>query len=371
MQRAGVALPPLDYEFDGFDAVDAAYDAACPPFDETRRPTCRGALNLGRHIFYCRAPFPGSVSAGDRLPHLSEYFAWRLGGADGFGATSLGAHTDLWRPKRGGLSSMVDRLGWRLLFPPMRKAWETAREAQARGRGGDRPCAERPDRLRRARFERLPRAASHVAARQSRSPDLDRNLGHHHGGRRQGAARSQGGHAGQCRCARGSGPDRAIYGRTRVRGAGGRRRPPRRARPTWRRSSPPARWPFPPFPTRAARSPAAKGRVEGRRPRRAAARTALATLYTALMTAHLVERLEAPGTSSSKAASTGRRPSPRRSPPSPRPAGRRRPEERRRGGGAALLAHWGEPVEPPAREAAQTWGVPGLQAYRERWEQRL
>ena len=40
-------------------------------------------------------------------------------------ATSLGAHTDLWRPKDGDLSSMVDKLGWRRLFPPMRKAWDT------------------------------------------------------------------------------------------------------------------------------------------------------------------------------------------------------------------------------------------------------
>src|SRR3984957_1900877 len=35
MGRDGEALPPLDYEFDGFAAVDAAYDAARPPYDET------------------------------------------------------------------------------------------------------------------------------------------------------------------------------------------------------------------------------------------------------------------------------------------------------------------------------------------------
>ena len=37
----------------------------------------------------------------------------------------MGAHTDLWRPYEGELSSMVDKLGWRRLFPPMRKAWDT------------------------------------------------------------------------------------------------------------------------------------------------------------------------------------------------------------------------------------------------------
>ena len=38
-------------------------------------------------------------------------------------ATSLGAHTDL--PEEGDLSSMVDKLGWRRLFPPRRNAWDT------------------------------------------------------------------------------------------------------------------------------------------------------------------------------------------------------------------------------------------------------
>ena len=39
--------------------------------------------------------------------------------------------------------------------------------------------------------------------------------------------------------------------------------------------------------------------------------------------------------------------------------------------GAALLAHWGEPHEPPRLEPARAWAIPGLQAYRERWERRL
>ena len=55
MQSDGPALPPLDYEFDGFAAVDADYDAARPPFDETRSPHLSRGLNLGRHIFYFSA----------------------------------------------------------------------------------------------------------------------------------------------------------------------------------------------------------------------------------------------------------------------------------------------------------------------------
>ncbi len=39
--------------------------------------------------------------------------------------------------------------------------------------------------------------------------------------------------------------------------------------------------------------------------------------------------------------------------------------------GAALLAHWGEPREPPRLDPAHAWAVPGLDAYRRRWERAL
>ena len=47
MDSDGPALPPLDYEFDGFAAVDANYDAARPPFDEARSPLLSRGLTLG------------------------------------------------------------------------------------------------------------------------------------------------------------------------------------------------------------------------------------------------------------------------------------------------------------------------------------
>src|SRR5271166_750819 len=54
----GVALPPMDYEFDGFGEVDADYDAARPPFEECLSPLSARGLNLGRQIFYLERNFP-------------------------------------------------------------------------------------------------------------------------------------------------------------------------------------------------------------------------------------------------------------------------------------------------------------------------
>jgi hypothetical protein len=39
--------------------------------------------------------------------------------------------------------------------------------------------------------------------------------------------------------------------------------------------------------------------------------------------------------------------------------------------GAALLAHWGEQREPPRLDPARAWAIPGLDAYRQRWERSL
>ena len=371
MRSDGPALPPLDYEFDGFAAVDADYDAARPPFDEARSPHLSRGLNLGRHIFYFERHYPAQFKQATAFLTYAQYFAWRLGGAMASEVTSLGAHTDLWRPNEGDLSSMVDKLGWRRLFPPMRKAWDTLGTLKPEVAACDwlvRRCAHH---LRRARFERLSRAASPVQARAVHR-DLDRNLGHHHGRRRNGAARSQSRHAGQCRRARRAGADGALHGRPRISRSLPATRRPTRTKPTSPPSSLLARSPCPHSPIRAARSPRAKASSRAPAPTTPKARAALATLYSALMTAHMLRRLEAPGDliveggfarSPAFAAVLARLMAGRRVVIAPMSAGA--------AAGAAMLAHWGEPHPPPRLEPARVWDLPGLEAYRDRWERAL
>ena len=115
-----------------------------------------------------------------------------------------------------------------------------------------------------------------------------------------------------------------------------------------------------------------KGLVEGPAPTAPKARAALATLYSALMTAHMLRRLEAPGDliveggftrSPAFAAVLARLMPGRRVVIAPMSAGA--------DAGAAMLAHWGEPHPPPQLERAREWNLPGLEAYRDRWEQAL
>ena len=115
-----------------------------------------------------------------------------------------------------------------------------------------------------------------------------------------------------------------------------------------------------------------KGFIEGHPPATPKSRAALATHYSALMTAHMLRRLEAPGDliveggfarSPAFAAVLARLMAGRRVVIAPVSAGA--------AAGAAMLAHWGEPHPPPRLEPARVWNLPGLEAYQDRWERAL
>jgi len=89
-------------------------------------------------------------------------------GRDGFGGDSLGAHTDLWRD--GGVFEHGRQARAAAALPPMPQGWGTRSERQARSRPCDWLVTRCAHRWRRTRFERGSRAASHV--RRERSPSV-------------------------------------------------------------------------------------------------------------------------------------------------------------------------------------------------------
>ena len=372
MTDAGVALPPVDYEFDGFGAVDASYDAVRPPFDECFSPLSAGGLNLGRQIFYLEQNFPKEFAAARAFLAYPQFWSWRLSGVMATEVTSLGAHTDLWRPKEGRLSSLVESQGWTRLFPPIRRAWET-----------------------------LGRLRPEIAAETGLSPDVRVVCGAHDSNASLVpylASRSDpftvlstgtwviimavGGKAPIDAKAdmlanvdvRGRPvPTARTHARAGVRRAGGRqagggaRSRRRRARRLRRHGH--ARLHRP---GRAVRQ--AEGFCRGRgAERRRPARAALATLYCALMSAHMLKLLEAPGDLIVEGGFN-------RSPAFAGVLAALMPGRdvlvapaSGAAEGAALLAHWDEPHAPPKLKRAEAWSAPGLRAYeyQERWERGL
>ena len=122
--QGGLALPMLDYEHDGPDSVAAEYAAVRPGFEETGSPRLPGGLNVGAQVFWLSRAFPEEFAKARHVLMLAQYWAFRLSGVAASEATSLGCHTDLWNPWAGAFSSLVGKMGWVGLFPPVRKAAE-------------------------------------------------------------------------------------------------------------------------------------------------------------------------------------------------------------------------------------------------------
>lgn len=120
----GLVLPVVDYEWNGLDP-DGVYARVRPVFSETLSPDLPAGLNLGRQLFWQQGTFPDEFENVDVILLYPQYWAWRMTGHPVSEVSSLGCHTDLWSPVAGDYSSLVDRCGWRALFPPLVPAWES------------------------------------------------------------------------------------------------------------------------------------------------------------------------------------------------------------------------------------------------------
>jgi L-fuculokinase len=360
----------MDYEFDGFSALDADYDASRPKFEESFSPHLSRGLNLGRQIFYFERRYPAEFAAARAFVAYPQYWALRLSGVHATEVTSVASHTDLWRPYEGRLSSMVERLGWTRLFPPLRKAWERLGpiRPEIAAATGLRPdvavvCGAHDSNAslvphllsRRDPFTVISTGTWVIImavggkSRLDEKADLLANVDVR--GMPVPTARFMGGR--EFAALAGDKPAEATKADVAALIASGALAAPA-------------------FSDQGGPFAGRKGWTEGPAPESPAGRAALATVYSALMTAHMLDRLDAPGdliieggftrSPAFAAVLAGLMPL-RRVVFAPTSAGA--------AAGAALLARWGEPHAPPRLEAAQTWDIPGLGAYRERWERLL
>ncbi len=117
-----LALPVLDYEHPAPDDIRKRYDEVRPDFGETLTPALPGGLNLGAQIFWQAETFPDEFSRVTAILTYAQYWAFRLTSQLASEVTSLGCHTDLWAPVPNRFSSLVEKMGWTHLFPPLKRA---------------------------------------------------------------------------------------------------------------------------------------------------------------------------------------------------------------------------------------------------------
>jgi sugar (pentulose or hexulose) kinase len=117
-----LAAPVMDYEFPGVDEIEPDYATIRPPFAESLSPKLPAGLNLGRQLAYQKWRCPDLFARAAHFVPYPQYWAWRLTGVAASEVTSLGSHTDLWAPRQGHASSLVEALGISNLLPPLRRA---------------------------------------------------------------------------------------------------------------------------------------------------------------------------------------------------------------------------------------------------------
>ena len=106
-----LAVPMLDYEHPGPDALAAEYDALRPDFAQTGSPRLPMGLNVGAQLHWMLKTQPDLGARLGCVLTYPQYWGLRLTGQIASDVTSLGCHTDLWDPWQGGFSDLVGKLG--------------------------------------------------------------------------------------------------------------------------------------------------------------------------------------------------------------------------------------------------------------------
>lgn len=119
IRDGALVAPPIDYE----EALPdrAAYERERDAFAETGSPALPDGLNLGAQLFFLERRHPDLFEGAQILP-WPQYWAWRLSGVAASELTSLGCHTDLWRPKARAPSELARRRGWADRLAPLARA---------------------------------------------------------------------------------------------------------------------------------------------------------------------------------------------------------------------------------------------------------
>lgn len=115
-------VPMLDYEHDGPDDLADEYDLLRPDFEQSGAPRLPHGFNLGAQLHWLLSTRPELRHRLAFVVTYPQYWVGRLTGTWCTEVTSLGCHTDLWLPREGRLSDLVDKLGLGGKIPPVRRA---------------------------------------------------------------------------------------------------------------------------------------------------------------------------------------------------------------------------------------------------------
>ncbi|MEY2654993.1 MAG: hypothetical protein RLZZ524_2021, partial [Pseudomonadota bacterium] len=120
----GLVLPPMDYEWDGYGPLHARHAAAVDAYADSGSPRLPQGLNAGLQLHWLLLHHPTACARVRHWLPYPQYWAWWFSGVAASERSSLGCHTDLWRPRDDRPSDWALRSGLAARFAPLRSAWD-------------------------------------------------------------------------------------------------------------------------------------------------------------------------------------------------------------------------------------------------------
>jgi sugar (pentulose or hexulose) kinase len=117
LRRGSLQGAPLDYEWQGVSADRATYDQQRDRFALSGSPALPAGLNFGIQLHWLESSQSAEFRESTLVP-WAQYWAWVLSGVPATEVTSLGCHSDLWRPYEGTYSALAANRGWAERFAP-------------------------------------------------------------------------------------------------------------------------------------------------------------------------------------------------------------------------------------------------------------
>ena len=122
VDHAGEVVAAPDYEDACFNEVAEEYAPLRDSYSLTFSPSLPQGLNLGRQLYYLQSRRADLFRRAASILLYPQFWAWRLCGEMAAEVTSLGTHTDLWRPQEQAYSTLARKQGWARMMPPQRSA---------------------------------------------------------------------------------------------------------------------------------------------------------------------------------------------------------------------------------------------------------
>ena len=123
MSKGELALPVLDYEFEGPDQYRDEYNDIRPNFSQSGSPRMDLGLNLGAQLFWQSKNFPEKFAMVDQILFWPQFWSHWLSGIAASEISYASSHSDLWDIKKNKFINLnTFGIEPRVKYPPLMSA---------------------------------------------------------------------------------------------------------------------------------------------------------------------------------------------------------------------------------------------------------